>query len=258
MKSMVGVAAFHALIGYALIKGLAYRAFEQPTENPKIFDVAPEPPPPEPEAEPPRIEPSPAKPKSKDPEGAASPKNLRDTPTPLVALPPIVVLPVPTPLVVAPVAGQGNRPSAGASDVPGPGTGSGGLGTGFGSGDSGDGTGGGGGGGTGEGRGLRYLRGRIDDSDYPREAIAARASGTVYLRFVVAPSGRVENCRVTRSSGNAALDRTTCRLLERRLRYEPARDRTGRPVASTVEGEHEWGLSAEPEPIDIEPTIPDD
>lgn len=254
MKSAVGVAAFHALLGYALIKGLAYRAAEQASENPKIFNVALDPPPP-PEAEPPRVEPSPAKPKPKDPEGAASPKNLRDTPSPIVALPPVVVLPVPTPVVVAPVAGEGTRPSAGASDVPGPGTGSGGTGNGLGSGESGTGTGGGGGGGT--GTGLRWIRGSIRHSDYPEAAIEAHASGTVYMRFVVTPDGRATDCTVTRSSGNAALDGTTCRLIERRFRYRPARDHQGRPVAHPVEGRHDWELGPEPPTIDVEPTIPD-
>jgi protein TonB len=96
------------------------------------------------------------------------------------------------------------------------------------------------------------------DSDYPRAAVRARASGIVFLRFVVAPSGRVSDCSVTRSSGNRALDETTCRLILQRFRYRPALDAEGRPVPATIRGEHVWDLGPEPEPIEIEPTEIDD
>jgi protein TonB len=92
------------------------------------------------------------------------------------------------------------------------------------------------------------------DSDYPRSAVRARARGTVFLRFVVAPSGRVNDCRVTRSSGNRDLDETTCDLIVRRFRYRPAISSDGRPVAETIRGEHVWDMGPEREPIEIEPT----
>jgi protein TonB len=222
-----------------------------------MFDVVEPPPPP-----PPAVPPPPEKVKKstvakpKDPEGAASPANLRDTPTQIVAPPPEIRLPVPPPVTAAPVAGQGNAESAGAADVPGPGTGRGGQGNGLGSGQYGTGTGGGGGG-LGLGSPARWVSGRIRDSDYPDSAFRARAQGIVYLRFIVAPSGRVSDCRVTRTSGNAALDQTTCRLIMRRFFYRPARDVEGRPIASEIRGEHEWELGPEPPPIDVEPDIPD-
>jgi protein TonB len=159
--------------------------------------------------------------------------------------------------VAAPVAGQGDKASAGAADVPGPGTGSGGIGTGLGSGNQGTGTGGGGGGGA-MGIRARWIRGRIYDSDYPRRAYNAGIGGTVYLRFVVEPDGRVGRCSVTRSSGNRDLDSTTCRLIQSRFLYRPARDAQGRPVAETVRGEHVWEVEPEPPPIEVEADIPDD
>ncbi|MBO0123988.1 energy transducer TonB, partial [Streptococcus pneumoniae] len=92
--------------------------------------------------------------------------------------------------------------------------------SGTGSGSGGDGNGPGGGGGT----VLRLLEGSITGRDYPRAAAEAGASGTVGLRFTVGVNGRVTDCRVTRSSGNADLDETTCKLIKRRFRYAPSRD----------------------------------
>jgi protein TonB len=66
------------------------------------------------------------------------------------------------------------------------------------------------------------------------------AVGTVSVRYRVETNGRPTGCTVTRSSGNRDLDETTCRLIERRFRYRPARDFRGRPVAETVSGRHRW------------------
>ena len=255
IKAGIAVAAIHALIGWALLIGLGVRFVPDVTQAVEVFDVLPEPPPPPPVAEPARPKARLEKAREKNPEGAASPKNLRDTPTPVVVPPPLIPMPVVTQVVVAPVAAEGNRASAGASDVPGPGTGSGGQGTGFGSGEHGSGTGGGGGGGT--GTPPRWIRGAIYNSDYPDSAVEARAMGTVRLSFVVAPDGRVSHCTVHRSSGHRSLDEVTCRLIKKRFRYRPATDDEGRPIADTIRGQHVWELGPEPPPIDVEPTIPD-
>jgi protein TonB len=256
IKSAVVVAAFHALLGYALLTGLGFDVPARVSERLKLFDAFEEPPPPP--AEPPRPEKkTPADPKPKDPEGAASPANLKNTPSEIVAPPPEIRLKVPPPVIAAPVAGQGAAPAAGAAPVPGPGTGSGGIGTGLGSGNQGTGTGGGGGGG-GRATPARWLRGSITDRDYPEAAYDRRISGTVFLRFVVDPTGRVSECTVTRSSGSRELDATTCRLILGRFRYRPARDAEGNPIVSVVRGEHQWEVGPEPPPIDVEPDIPDD
>jgi len=255
IKSVIGVAAFHALVGYALITGLGFDVVTQVTNELKLFDAVEEPPPPPAEPPPPKKTSSKA-PKPKDPEGAASPANLKNTPSEIVVPPPEIRLEVPPPVIAAPVAGQGAAPVAGAAAVPGPGTGSGGIGTGLGSGNQGTGTGGGGGGGGG-GAPARWLRGSITDRDYPDAAYERRISGTVFLRFVVDPTGRVSECTVTRSSGSRELDATTCRLILRRFRYRPARDAQGNSIASVVRGEHQWEVGPEPPPIDVEPDIPD-
>ena len=194
----------------------------------KVFEVNDPPPPPAPPPEP--------APKPSDaPEGAAAPENIRSKATPVVAPPPKVRLEQPSPVVAAPVAGTGSQASQGASDRPGPGTGAGGQGTGTGSGGSGSGTGSGGV----AARSFK-VRGEITRRDFPRGASRINAAGTVTVQFTVQPSGRVTGCGVTQSSGNPDLDATTCRLIEQRFRYEPARDRNGNPIGETRGWRQEW------------------
>lgn len=247
---------FHAVMGYALLVGLGFELPASVADELQIFNVIEEPPPPAVPPPPEKVEKSRLE-KPKDPEGAAAPPNLKDTPTQIVAPPPEIPMPVPPPITAAPVAGLGNSDSAGAAQVPGPGTGRGGQGTGLGSGMQGTGTGGGGGG-AGRGMRARWISGEIRGSDYPDRAYRARIGGTVFLRFVVAPDGRVSDCAVTRSSGSAELDATTCRLIRQRFRYRPARDGAGRPVAETIRGQHDWEVAPEPPVTWVEPEIVDE
>lgn len=233
VKSAIGVAAVHAMLGYVLVAGLGYRVAGGMTETLRVFDVPVELPPPPIEDKPP------AGARTPDPEGAATPPNLESRATPIVAPPPAIVLPVPPPLPAAPVAGTGSDTSQGASDIAGPGTGAGGTGTGTGSGGSGTGTGGGG-----SGIALRahQIAGRIRDADYPDAAERARAEGIVFVHFTVDTNGRASRCRVIESSGNADLDTTTCRLIERRYRFRPARDARGKLMAEVKGWEQRWWL----------------
>lgn len=221
----VTVAVVHGVIGYAFLTGLGTRMSICAPDVLKTFDVLPDPPPPAIPAAPHR--------KSARRQGASSPLNLKSQATEIVASTTPAL--APPPIVAAPVADRGSDPSAGASSVRGPGAGSGGQGAGAGSGRSGDGDGDG-------GTPLRWRDGRIKDSDYPRGALEAGASGIVTLRFTVGVNGRVTDCAVTASSGNAELDDTTCRLIRQRFRYTPSTDAAGRPVPDTVTGQHEWTL----------------
>jgi protein TonB len=94
----------------------------------------------------------------------------------------------------------------------------------------------------------RLIRGRLKDSDYPRAAKDALVSGTVSVRYVVAVSGRVTDCTVTTSSGNAELDETTCRLIKDRFRFKPSKDEDGTPVDSIIVENHSWLIDETPEP----------
>lgn len=221
-------------LGYALVVGLGFApSLSVPSEALDSFDVRPPDPPPPPRIQPKRIP-------SHRPRGAAAPPNIRSQATEVVAPPPVVVLPPVSPVVVAPVMGTGVQATQGASDKPGPGTGAGGIGNGTGSGGSGDGDG------YGDDTPPRRIKGRIKDSDYPDAAAEAGASGTVQVRYFVNVDGRVSGCVVTQSSGNAALDETTCRLIEQRYRYDPSRDADGRPVRSIIVVNQDWVLERAP------------
>ncbi|WP_230483471.1 energy transducer TonB [Sphingomonas sp. Leaf21] len=228
LRAAIPTALIVGGMGYALILGLGF-APGVPISSPALdsFDVTPPAPPP-----PPRVRPQ--KVATHRPRGAAAPPNIRSQATEIVAPPPLVVLPPVSPVVVAPVAGTGADASQGASDRPGPGTGAGGIGNGTGSGGSGDGDG------YGDETPPELIRGRITPSDYPPGASRAEIGGKVTVRYFVNVDGRVSGCVVTRSSGNAELDETTCRLVTRRFRYAPSRDADGRPVGAYILQNHEW------------------
>ena len=80
----------------------------------------------------------------------------------------------------------------------------------------------------------------ITPLEYP--AGANGAQGTVGFQLTIDPAGRVIGCAVTRSSGSRVLDEATCRLLQRRARYTPARDSNGNPAVGTVEDDVVWKL----------------
>lgn len=84
----------------------------------------------------------------------------------------------------------------------------------------------------------------IGDQDYPAQARAAREQGLVQLSLEVGPNGRVTGCTVTRSSGSALLDSTTCRLMRSRARFTPAVDSSGAPVPDKVAARISWSLPA--------------
>lgn len=235
--AVIGVALVHALIGYALLTGLSARIVTHTEEALKLFTVTPpKPPAPEPQQTRPATRSAPKK------EGAASPRNLRSRATEVVAPRPPIVIPLPPPVIAAPTPAIGDDRSSGASDRPGPGTGSGGQGTGTGSGAFGDGPGGGG------GSGPRQIAGRIRNSDYPRGAVEAGQSGIVSVQYTVTIDGHVSRCVVTRSSGSSDLDQTTCRLIQQRFRFKPARDASGRPVQADIVEDHEWIMERDVQP----------
>ncbi|PZU10818.1 energy transducer TonB [Sphingomonas sp.] len=169
--------------------------------------------------------------------GAPSPRNLKNKATEIVAAPP--VLPVaPPPLVAAPAPDIGMAANSGASDRPGPGRGAGGQG---------EGAGGGGRGGDGDGTPPRWIRGRLSFRDLPADLRATGWNGKVGVRYAVGTDGRVTDCRIDRTSGIPVVDGLTCRLIEDRFRFRPARDEDGSPVRSVIVESHEWIVQREPD-----------
>lgn len=235
--------AVHLLLGLLILRGLGVTPGLAPPEAMKLINLTAPPPPP-----PPVIHPVQVRSAGGRREGAAAPANREARPNEIMAPPP--VLPPLTPLPAPPVAGTDLAPASGATPLPGPGTGAGGIGSGTGSGRFGNGPGrGGDGGGTGTGTGNgdgggfsppRRIRGRITDRDYPAAVGEAGIGGVVSVIYTIEPDGTADECRITHSSGNRSLDATTCRLIEERFRFEPSRDRQGRPVRSRMVQDHYW------------------
>jgi len=218
---------------WVLIMGLGVTATRHTDSRIAIFAIAPEPPPP-----PPVI---PPKHRTKGKEGAASPPNIKSTATEVYAPKPVIPPVTPPPIAAAPKPNVGIDPSQGAAPVQGPGTGAGGIGNGTGSGGNGDGDGGGG-----DGTPPRMIKGRLKFSDLPAELADAEIGGEVGVRYAVETDGRVDDCRITKSSGDKLLDQTTCRLIEERFRFKPSLDEDGEPVRSYIVESHSWEIQREP------------
>lgn len=82
----------------------------------------------------------------------------------------------------------------------------------------------------------------ITSDDYPASALRAEAEGTTAITWEINEAGRVENCRVTSSSGNKDLDEAACRAITRRGRYKPALDQAGNPMRSSQSRRVVWRI----------------
>jgi protein TonB len=91
-------------------------------------------------------------------------------------------------------------------------------------------------------RPLGSRAGWVTDADYPSHELRLSQSGAVGFTLAIDAAGRVGSCTVTRTSGFAGLDETTCRLIARRARFEPARDDRGLAVPGTYIGTVRWQI----------------
>jgi len=210
-KAVAAVVAVHVALAAAILTGLNVRMVGHAVEVLKTFNIR-EPPPPPPEPPPP---PQPKPKQAKLDEGAAG---RMAKPTPVVAPKPRI--PVPSPIPAAPIAGTGSATRSGAANY-GTGPGAGGAGNGFGGGDF-----------------SRFTPARritrIPDREYRGLAATGLQSGSVGVTIKVNTDGSVSNCRVARSSGNPYADGLMCQLTLRYIRFSPALDSYGRPVAQDV------------------------
>jgi protein TonB len=215
MGAIFIVALLHALLGYALITGLAYNVVKKVAADLKTFNVEEEPPPPEEKPPPP-------------------PPDQPQTPPPVVTPPPIVRTNTPPPPMVttniapppqmtytappAPPAPPAPAPPPPPPPPPKKVT---------------------------PARAKANLASLFSDEDYPASAVRAGESGATGFRLEVGANGRVTNCTVTSSSGSSALDSTTCRLLRSRARFTPATDSSGGTTSDSVSGRIVWRLPAD-------------
>lgn len=166
--------------------------------------------------------------KTEEEEGAAGKKA---DPTPVVAPKPVIEVPSNPPVTAAPIAGTGSAPTAGAAET-GTGPGAGGSGTGRG--------GGGSGGGGAQGSQAKLLGG--NSSRLPSRLLRPFPTdrGYGYLLLTIAESGRVTDCSVLQTTGQAPVDQALCDIMVRQSRWEPARDRQGNAVSTKVRYTATW------------------
>ena len=78
--------------------------------------------------------------------------------------------------------------------------------------------------------------------DYPSRALREEREGVTRFRVNVNADGRVTNCSVTGSSGHSDLDDTTCKLISRRGRFNAATNGEGNEVAGTWSSAVRWEI----------------
>lgn len=216
-KAMLAAVAVTGLVGAGILSGLNVSFVREAAERLETFDIAlpQDPPPPPPPPPPPR--------EAQEQQGApAAPKA-----SPVVVPEPEIRLPVQNPIAAAPEAGTGASSSTGQGGA-GSGTGAGGTGTGA---------------GRGSGAGFTPARrvSKVPDSEYRRFVrTSGLQRGRVGLTVKVNTDGRPSHCRIIRSSGNSAADSLMCELTLRYVRFRPARDPQGRPVAQDISWFPDW------------------
>lgn len=211
LRAATGVIAIHALIGVGIALGLTITGvIEPPGKIIDTFDVRDIPPPPPPTASPEPVEqafapitaPDPVVPIETDAPITAEPVRPNIADT-VVLTPPPRIIGVPGPVAV---------PSAVPSISPvGP-------------------------------KPRNGPAGWITTEDYARTDLIREREGTADYRLVIGSDGRVDACQITRSSGHATLDRNTCRLIERRARFDPATNDRGERVVGTYSGSVTWQI----------------
>ncbi|HSQ96432.1 MAG TPA: TonB family protein [Croceibacterium sp.] len=138
--------------------------------------------------------------------------------------------PLPTPTPASPAVDAGRGSASGAAAASGSGVEQGGQGSGSES----------GGAGSGAVTAPVHISGALTDADYRRSALPKGAAGTVVIAFRVRSDGGVDNCSTVRSSGYAAIDSETCRLVEQRFKFRPAHDLWNHPMDFTLRTDFTW------------------
>jgi len=231
--AIAAVTAIHAMLALALLHLSGKMPIPDVQSALKMFDTVPVPPPtPNPPTH--HMQPTP-----KQKGGESAPTNTKSRATPVKQVLPPISLPVPVPITASPTPNRGKAPTQGAA-APGVGTGAGGIGAGVGSGSGENGNGGGGDGGISEPPHLAtpVLSGRDFQSSLLEQW---PPKSTIFLRLRVDPLGYVSECMVDRGTGVSSIDSTICDLARERLRFRPALNRGGQPVAG-------WFGYAQPAP----------
>ena len=219
--AIIGVVAIHAMLGYALVSGLAMNVIETVRTSVDTFDVKDEPlPPPPPPPPPPQndeiVDPIPTSPPVQTPPNPLPLPNNNPLDTipfdPARPLPDTGPLALPDPGPATPLPSATPKPEpkpAFLPKAPSP---------------------------------SNDQMGWVTASDYPGPDLRRGNEGTTSYRLVVGTNGRVSACEATRSSGHPGLDRAACKSIERRARFDPATNENGAKVVGTFNGTVSWRI----------------
>ena len=83
---------------------------------------------------------------------------------------------------------------------------------------------------------------------YPAPARATGEEGRVSFTLSIDDTGRVTDCKVTKSSESPLLDETTCNFMSTNGRFEVARDKKNKPTPSKWSSSMMWKLETPPPP----------
>ncbi len=207
--SIIIVLILHALLGYALVTGLAYQGIQAIAKKMNVIDVK--------EEKPPEEEPPPEPDKQIEPPVVSPPPMVTTISPPqqirTVATPPPYVPMVPTAAPPAPSAPPPPPPPAVAkrpNPIP-------------------------------KGNQGNW----VTTNDYPSRDLQQEHAGVSGVVLSVGPDGRVSSCSVTSSSGFPGLDQAACTNLQRRARFEPALDASGNPTSGTFRKSVRWQIPKE-------------
>lgn len=205
--AIIIVALIHLAVGYALVTGLAYSAVKKAIERVTTVDIE-EPPPEEEEPPPPEEQPDVMPPPPVAPPPpiniAPAPPNIQTQPTIPPPAPPALRVPPPAPVAPPPPPPPRVQPKS-----PSP-------------------------------RGNPGAW--ANPNDYPSRALREEREGVTRFSVQVDASGRVSSCNITGSSGHPDLDSTTCSLIQRRGRFNPATDGNGQPTGGSWSSSVRWEI----------------
>lgn len=212
ITAIIIVALIHVVVGYALVTGLAYEAYEKVKEKVTTFDVEEE----KPEEEPPPPPPDDVAPPP--PIVAPPPPIAFERPAPQIQTqqeippqaPPVrVVVPEATGRAVEPPPPPPPPPPAFKPQTATP-----------------------------KGNPGNWAT----SNDYPSRALREEREGTTRFSVTIGADGRVTGCSITGSSGHPDLDDATCKNITRRARFNPAKDGNGQPTTGTYSNSVRWQI----------------
>lgn len=203
--AIIIVAIVHALLGWAFIVGLIPNVAKKLAQDLKTFEVQEEAPPPEEEPPPP-----PPQEKVQPPPVTVTPPIVQTQATPQLVLPPqpppppqqTITPPAPPPPPNVPPPPKLAQPA------------------------------------TPRGNPSTW----VTTDDYPPRALREERTGTTAVAWDITTDGRIENCRVTSSSGSPDLDDAACKNITRRGRYKPALDDAGNPIKTSSSRRVVWRI----------------